>query len=410
MAKTTGFLSETSGKLNDNFQTRQTANGTILARSPRKTSTPRRSEKQMWLRTQLGNIAANNQLYAERHLLAFEGKPSGMSEYNMMVQVNYGVTPVFITKTERLNGGCVVADYQFCRGSLNSIAVAKNAGGVAVSDVALGGLVIGAETTVAEFSVAVLANNSGWEDYDQITFFYAKQTRDAVSNVPRATMDSWKVVLDVNDESVLLEKVSEVGFTSVDGYLGMSEALVSAGCAWVHSRENNGSGIKVGSQRLFVENELLAYYRSDAAKKAAYDSYGGVNTRAVYLKPESSISSVTGSSGTSSSGGDTSGSSAGSSGSDSGSQTETVEAPVISGTTPFSESTSVTISGPEGATIYYTTDGSNPTAESTVYSEAFSLTETATVKAIAIKNGVSSTVAEKGFTKSSGEGGFDTGS
>ncbi len=223
-------------------------------------------------------------------------------------------------------------------------------------------------------------------------------------------MDSWKVVLDVNDESVLLEKVSEVGFTSVDGYLGMSEALVSAGCAWVHSRENNGSGIKVGSQRLFVENELLAYYRSDAAKKAAYDSYGGVNTRAVYLKPESSISSVSGSSGTSSSGGDTSGSNAGSSGSDSGSQTETVEAPVISGTTPFSESTSVTISGPEGATIYYTTDGSNPTAESTVYSEAFSLTETATVKAIAIKNGVSSTVAEKGFTKSSGEGGFDTGS
>ena len=305
MAKTTGFLSETSGKLNDNFQTRQTANGTILARSPRKTSTPRRSEKQMWLRTQLGNIAANNQLYAERHLLAFEGKPSGMSEYNMMVQVNYGVTPVFITKTERLNGGCVVADYQFCRGSLKSIAVTKNAGGVAVSDVALGGLVIGAETTVAEFSVAVLANNSGWEDYDQITFFYAKQTRDAVSNVPRATMDSWKVVLDVNDESVLLEKVSEVGFTSVDGYLGMSEALVSAGCAWVHSRENNGSGIKVGSQRLFVENELLAYYRSDAAKKAAFDSYGGVNTRAVYLKPESSISSVSGGSGaTSSSGGE----------------------------------------------------------------------------------------------------------
>ena len=34
---------------------------------------------------------------------------------------------------------------------------------------------------------------------------------------------------------------------------------------------------------------MLTYYRSDAAKKAAYDSYGGINTRAVYLKPETTI-------------------------------------------------------------------------------------------------------------------------
>ena len=84
MAKTSGFLSETRGKLNDSFQTRQTVNGTILARSPRKASTPRRSEKQMFMRCQLSNVAANHQLYNDRLLLAFEGKPSGVSVYNMM--------------------------------------------------------------------------------------------------------------------------------------------------------------------------------------------------------------------------------------------------------------------------------------------------------------------------------------
>ena len=47
----------------------------------------------------------------------------------------------------------------------------------------------------------------------------------------------------------------------------------------------------------------------------------------------------------------------------------------------------------------YTTDGSVPTAESTLYSAPFSLTATTTVKAIAIKNGVSSEVAVKSFTK-----------
>ena len=215
MAKTSGFLSETRGKLNDSFQTRQTVNGTILARSPRKASTPRRSEKQMFMRCQLSNVAANHQLYNDRLLLAFEGKPSGVSVYNMMIQVNYGVSPVFITKQERLNGGCVVADYQFCRGSLTSIAVEKKANGVVMSDIALGGLVIGAETTVAQLAAAVIANNAGWEEHDQITFFHAKQTRDAFSGVPRATMDSWKVVLDKNDETALLTQVSALGFTSV---------------------------------------------------------------------------------------------------------------------------------------------------------------------------------------------------
>ena len=97
----------------------------------------------------------------------------------------------------------------------------------------------------------------------------------------------------------------------------------------------------------------------------------------------------------------------------SGSQAETVASPTISGETPFDESTQVTISGPEGAEIRYTVDGSAPTAESSLYSEALTLTDTVIVKAIAIKNGVSSEVASKTFTKNgSGDngGGFDTGS
>jgi hypothetical protein len=87
------------------------------------------------------------------------------------------------------------------------------------------------------------------------------------------------------------------------------------------------------------------------------------------------------------------------------SQSATLASPTISGTTPFAETTSVSISGPAGAEIHYTTDGSTPTAESTLYSEAFTLSDTTTVKAIAIKDGDSSEVASKLFTKSSGDGG-----
>ncbi len=99
-------------------------------------------------------------------------------------------------------------------------------------------------------------------------------------------------------------------------------------------------------------------------------------------------------------------------GSSTGSETASVEAPVISGETPFDESTEVTISGPDGAEIRYTTDGTAPNAESSLYSEAITLTDTATVKAIAIKNGESSEAATKVFTKNGsnvGSGGFETG-
>ena len=88
----------------------------------------------------------------------------------------------------------------------------------------------------------------------------------------------------------------------------------------------------------------------------------------------------------------------------SGSQTETVASPTISGNTSFSDSTQVSMSGPQGAEIRYTTDGSVPTSASTLYSAPFTLTATTVVKAIAIKNGVSSEVVTLSFTKSNGSG------
>ena len=89
-----------------------------------------------------------------------------------------------------------------------------------------------------------------------------------------------------------------------------------------------------------------------------------------------------------------------------GSQNQTLATPTISGNTSFTESTQVSMSGPAGAEIHYTTDGTVPTAESALYSEAFTLSSTTTVKAIAIKDGQSSEVVSRVFTKSSNDDGM----
>lgn len=79
-----------------------------------------------------------------------------------------------------------------------------------------------------------------------------------------------------------------------------------------------------------------------------------------------------------------------------------VAPPIISGDTPFNGSTEVTITGGSGTTIYYTIDGSDPTTSSTSGASplTFTLSESATVKAIAGQNGNVSPVATKEFVKS----------
>lgn len=88
----------------------------------------------------------------------------------------------------------------------------------------------------------------------------------------------------------------------------------------------------------------------------------------------------------------------------SGSSTVTVDAPVISPaggmiTTP----TQVTITcATSGAVIYYTIDGSTPSASSTLYNGPFTVSATTTIKAIAIKDGVNSEITTAIFNYNDG--------
>ena len=70
---------------------------------------------------------------------------------------------------------------------------------------------------------------------------------------------------------------------------------------------------------------------------------------------------------------------------------------VVAGTYTSTQSVEITCAT-TGAMIYYTTDGTTPTHESTLYTGAFNVEQTTTIKAIAYLNGEASNVATAIYT------------
>ena len=219
----------------------------------------------------------------------------------------------------------------------------------------------------------------------------------------------------VKVDDLAIFKVSAIGNGCAKLYDPDTDKTISASIGSI--KKTDKTGASVASLKLLAQ--ATGEYTRDELNKVAKLSWTDKAAAEIAAAKAAVIgggggSDNSGGNGSQNSGSQNGGTEQGGSGngSSTGSQTSSVEAPVISGETPFDESTEVTISGPDGAEIRYTTDGTAPNAESTLYSEAITLTDTTTVKAIAIKNGESSEAATKVFTKNGsnvGSGGFETG-
>lgn len=259
-----------------------------------------RTMNQMRNRCQFGNLAANSQLFARRLARPFEFKPPRQTDFNLFVQANYGVHPVYLTRHQVLSGACVLAPYLFTRGSLAPI-VCSIENGVLVSDLNLGELVIGESTTVGELSQALIDNNHDWREGDEISFLHAVQIIDPYLEVPRARMNSCRLVLDTTDSELLSNIVLPAGFASVASNendnenengpstgsgtyrLGMNTPLENAGAAWVHNRKRADGGYRVSTQYLHIVSSILADYQSEEAFQQSAESYGAKIPTQKYL-------------------------------------------------------------------------------------------------------------------------------
>ncbi len=173
-----------------------------------------------------------------------------------------------------------MTDYMITRGTLPAIGTSEE-GGVIVTDLSLGGLTLSDSTTIKEFSNALVQNNEDFELGDQLTCFVAKQVSNATTGVPYVKVSAKEVILSDSTEG-LWSTVTAVGFSDVNGKLGMNGAVEGA-VAWVHSRRVDGE-TKVSTESLHATSSLRSSYNTEAALAAAILSYGGTN-KEEYLTP-----------------------------------------------------------------------------------------------------------------------------
>ena len=259
-----------------------------------------RTNAQMQTRTKWGNIIAMYKGIRPLLNYGFENKPKNLSDYNMFVKLNMQRPAVYLTKQQVAGGGCVACAYQITQGSLPSIVI-SGTGNNSATDIYLGSLSIGASTTVAEFSQAVVQNNADYKYGDQISFFEITQQTNAETGIPYCQFSASKVILDAADTSVLWDVAGRSGFYGQDSMLGHYGAAFVGAFGWVHSRKSDGKTL-VSSQNLIAVNAtLLAEHQGDAAYTLSKSSYGA--SIESFLIPDGDASNSTAGGGNAPSGG-----------------------------------------------------------------------------------------------------------
>ncbi|MCI7579810.1 MAG: DUF6266 family protein [Prevotella sp.] len=288
MATLEGILKKLKGSAGS--LTFKQVNGQTVVSEKATTVKNTRTSGQQRQRTKWGNVV---QMYKGIMPLingGFEQKALRCSDFQMFMKVNMPNADIYLTKQEVAGGGCVAAPYQITQGSLPSI-VTSGSGDNVRTDIKLGELTIDAETTVKDFSIAVVNNNADYDYGDQISFFDVLQRVNAVTGIPYCQFLATNVVLDKASDVKLLDIVSKYGFAVVDGYLGHQEGEGAGVFAWVHSRKSSAKTL-VSTQMLINNNaDMIAEYSGAEGYKRAVKTYGGENS--AFLTPGTTNTTAT---------------------------------------------------------------------------------------------------------------------
>lgn len=281
MAILKGIFRKQTGSIGD--MTLRVVNGQTVT-SEKVTRNTSKTFAQMVRRVQWANVVNLYRAFEGTLHPSFESRPRNWSDYNAFLSANIGQFGVYLTASEASQGGCLVAPYQITRGSLPSVGMGTTEAGVITSDIKVGALDITDETTLAAFSAAVRANNSGWEYGDQLSAYVALQKVNTITQVPYVEVHAYEITLAEDDETLVLDLIDNdpTCFAVVDQKLCLN-VPINGGACYVHSRKD-GQKTRVSTQRFTATNDLLDAYTTEAKRTEAIISYGG-KTSGEFLTP-----------------------------------------------------------------------------------------------------------------------------
>lgn len=238
-----------------------------------------RTSAQMTQRVKLSNLInfyRANRVWMKR---AFENKPRNNSDYNRFVSLNLTANPIYLTKQEANAGACVVAPYRVTEGTLPSVEFTQSGQNWFTNIFVAGLSELTAQTTIGDFSQAVIAANAGVREGDQISFIRLTQMTNSTTGQPYIIVREYEVLLRSSSAELLAAYLPLEYFTIADNGGNSALQVVNSGLAggftMVLSRTLGGT-IYVSTQDIIVANneQQIASHSGQTALDAAIASYG----------------------------------------------------------------------------------------------------------------------------------------
>lgn len=245
----------------------------------------RRTELQQNRRVLWANLVEFYKASARWMPKAFESKKSGQTDYNKFMAVNVPTARIPLTKSQAEAGACVVDGFVITQGSLPSVEVSAYSSSYR-TNLMIGGLAIGADTTVGELSTALIENNANCRAGMQLSFAMYQQSVDSLGT-PRVNCRLYELTLDESATDLARDHIPAIGLSSVGGAVGSAAEMPIGAFAWILSELQSGQ-LKVSTQLLITNNEaLLTQYTTTTQLDNAASSYG-IDTE-VILNPTGTV-------------------------------------------------------------------------------------------------------------------------
>lgn len=252
------------------------SNGQTLMRQLAPSVSNPRTDAQMETRVKLANLVAFYRASAGWMRGAFEAKPANQSDYNAFVSANAANNNVWLTKTQVETGNAIVAPYVVSRGSLGEIVQTTEQNAI-FTNLYVGTLSIEETTSVNQLTAAILNNNNGLQEGDQLSIIqYIQNT--ATNGSYTITCRPYEVILSLSDSTLLSNYLPVDILTTSNGdnaALGVLTSSFTGGAAFIISRTAGGRIlVSTSSVTLTPNNTVYPAMTSDSQKSTAIRSYG----------------------------------------------------------------------------------------------------------------------------------------